>query len=79
MPLKLLPIEEVTACACLSKSTIYLKLRGGEFPKPVQLGDRVRGWLEHEIDREGGDGFGLAALDAGREVAGRAMRMKASG
>lgn len=50
MPLKLLPIEEVAARTCLSKPTICLKLRDDEFPKPVQLGNRVRGWLEHESD-----------------------------
>ena len=49
--------------------------RGGQSRKTP----RQPGFEGGEVGREGGDGFGLAALDAGREVAGRAMRMKASG
>ena len=34
----------------LSRSTIYLRISQGRFPKQVTLGDRAVGWLEHEID-----------------------------
>ena len=34
----------------LSRSTIYLFIDEGTFPRPVQLGERSVGWLEHEID-----------------------------
>ena len=50
MPLKLLPTAEVLARTCMSKSTLYAKMSRGEFPKPVPVGERVRGWPEHEID-----------------------------
>lgn len=33
----------------LSRSTIYLKVTEGTFPKPIQLGARAVGWLESEI------------------------------
>jgi len=33
----------------LSRSTIYLKVSQGEFPKPISLGARSVGWLAEEI------------------------------
>ena len=34
----------------LSRSTIYLKIQEGSFPKPINLGPRAVGWIENEID-----------------------------
>ena len=34
----------------LSRSTIYLRMSQGSFPKPISLGGRAIGWLENEID-----------------------------
>lgn len=34
----------------LSRSTIYLQMQSGKFPKPINLGLRSVGWLEHEIE-----------------------------
>jgi prophage regulatory protein len=33
----------------LSRSTIYLRVSQGTFPRPVSLGGRAVGWLEAEI------------------------------
>ena len=33
----------------LSRSTLYQYIKGGDFPKPVQLGLRAVGWLESDI------------------------------
>ena len=33
----------------LSRSSIYLRIAEGRFPKPVSLGARAVGWLESEI------------------------------
>jgi len=33
----------------LSRSTIYLRVAQGAFPKPVSLGGRAVGWVEDEI------------------------------
>ena len=33
----------------LSRSTIYLRVAQGTFPKPVSLGARAVGWVEVEI------------------------------
>lgn len=34
----------------LSRSSIYLRISEGRFPKPVSLGGRAVGWVEEEID-----------------------------
>jgi len=34
----------------LSRSTIYLRIQEGTFPKPINLGARAVGWLESEIE-----------------------------
>jgi prophage regulatory protein len=34
----------------LGRSTIYVLISRGEFPKPISLGARAVGFLEHEID-----------------------------
>ena len=44
----------------LSRSTIYLRVAQGEFPKPVSLGGRAVGWPASEV----------AALNAAR-IAGK--------
>ena len=34
----------------LSRSTIYLRIAQGDFPKPISLGGRSIGWIEIEIE-----------------------------
>jgi len=34
----------------LSRSSIYLKISQGLFPKPVSLGARAVGWISTEVD-----------------------------
>ena len=34
----------------LTPSTMYYFINEGTFPKPIKLGLRSVGWLEHEID-----------------------------
>ena len=45
----ILRLPAVKATTGLSRSTIYLRVAEGTFPKPVSLGDRAVGWLEAEI------------------------------
>jgi prophage regulatory protein len=47
----LLRMRQVRLRTGLSRSTIYLKIKTGEFPVQVSLGPRAVGWLEAEIDR----------------------------
>ena len=34
----------------LSCSTLYSMIAEGTFPRPIRLGYRAVGWLEHEVD-----------------------------
>ncbi|MDP1672843.1 MAG: AlpA family transcriptional regulator [Burkholderiales bacterium] len=34
----------------LSRSTIYLRVSEGKFPKPIALGPRAVGWIDLEIE-----------------------------
>ena len=47
---RFLRLPEVLARTGLSRSTIYVRLEQGRFPRPVSLGDRAVGWVESEID-----------------------------
>lgn len=45
----ILRLPAVKTITGLSRSTIYLRITQGTFPKPVGLGGRAVGWLEAEI------------------------------
>lgn len=47
---KILRLPAVKALTGYSRSSIYLKVSRGDFPKPISLGERAVGWLETEID-----------------------------
>jgi prophage regulatory protein len=47
--LSILRRKQVQARTGLARSTIYLHIRNGTFPRPVPLGVRAVGWLESEI------------------------------
>ena len=49
-PTRIVRLPEVVARTGLSRSTIYVRLADGAFPKPVQLGARAVGWIEAEVD-----------------------------
>ena len=42
--------KQVQARVGLSRSTIYLAISQGTFPRPVSLGARAVGWLASEVD-----------------------------
>ena len=46
----ILRLPKVKTRTGLSRSTIYLKISEGEFPKPISLGVRAVGWLESDIN-----------------------------
>jgi len=50
MTQKILRLPDVKARTGLSRSTIYLRLATGSFPRPVSLGARSIGFVESEID-----------------------------
>ena len=48
--LRILRRNQVEARTGLSRSTIYLQMSHGNFPKSISLGARAVGWLESEIE-----------------------------
>ena len=44
-------LPDVKRSTGLSRSTIYLRITQGTFPKPVSLGGRAVGWLEAEVQQ----------------------------
>ena len=50
MATAILRLPVVKARTGLSRSTIYLRISEGRFPKPISLGGRAVGWVEAEID-----------------------------
>ena len=46
----LLRMRQVKARTGLSRSTIYQRIKAGEFPAQVCLGARAVGWLEAEVE-----------------------------
>ena len=46
----ILRLPTVKAITGLSRSTTYLRMSEGSFPRQVNLGSRAVGWLASEID-----------------------------
>lgn len=47
----ILRLPAVKARTGLSRSTIYLRVSEGAFPKPISIGPRCVGWIEAEIEQ----------------------------
>ena len=47
---KVLRLPEVMIQTGLSRSSIYLKIQKGEFPKQIKISDRSVGWLQAHVD-----------------------------
>lgn len=48
--IRILRLPDVIARVGLKRASIYQYVSDGNFPKPVLLGSRAIGWIEHEID-----------------------------
>lgn len=51
MASSILRLPAVKSRTGLSRSTIYLRISQGTFPRPIRLGDRAVGWLDTTIDQ----------------------------
>ena len=51
MEQKILRLPEVKEITGLSRSTIYLRMSEGSFPKKIDLGARAIGWVSSEINQ----------------------------
>lgn len=49
-PLAVLRLPSVKERTGLARSTLYLRIAAGSFPKPIGLGGRAVGWLESEVE-----------------------------
>lgn len=48
---KLLSIREVCALTSLSRTTLWAKIKSGQFPRPIRLGGGIRkAFIAEEID-----------------------------
>ena len=45
-----LRLKQVEAKTGYRRSTLYLKVKKGEFPKPIRLGARAVAWDSHAVD-----------------------------
>ena len=50
MPKRILRLPGVKTTTGLCRSTIYLRMEEGSFPRPISLGGRAVGWLEEEVE-----------------------------
>lgn len=50
MTIKFLRLPEVKSRTGFSRSSIYLFVQNGTFPRPVRIGGRAVAWLESDID-----------------------------
>ena len=62
---RFLRLPEVLARTGLSRSTIYVRLDRGRFPRPVSLGARAVGWIEAEVDEWIRERIAASRSDAG--------------
>lgn len=46
----ILRLPDVKKRTGLARSTIYLRISEGGFPRPIELGGRAVGWIESEIN-----------------------------
>ena len=51
MPNKILKLNAVIDVTGLSRSAIYQRMKHGDFPRSIPLGERSVGWSEKEIQR----------------------------
>lgn len=50
MAQSILRLPAVKARTGLSRSTIYLRMSAGEFPRAINLGLRAVGWIEADVE-----------------------------
>ena len=47
---QILRLTDVNAMTGLSRSTIYLRMVQGKFPKKINLGSRAVGWISSDVN-----------------------------
>ena len=67
MVTRVLRLPEVLVRTGLSKSSIYLRISQGSFPKPIPLGGRSVGWVEEQVEQWLERQIAIAEASAGDE------------
>jgi prophage regulatory protein len=73
MSKKILRLPIVLDRTGLSRSTVYLRVSEGKFPRPVSLGARAVGWIETEVEE-----WIAGQIEASREIRGHRTGMNPS-
>ena len=50
-PPRLLSIKQVCDRVSLSRATVYLRVKSGDFPRPKAISTGRKAWLESDINR----------------------------
>lgn len=58
----ILRLRQVLARTGLARSTLYERVRLGEFPKPISLGPRSVGWIDSDVS-----GWIVGRIEASRK------------
>ena len=66
--LSILRRRQVEARTGLARSTIYLHIKAGTFPRPIPLGPRAVGWLESDVSNWIAERVRIARDSANRSV-----------
>ncbi|WP_261158578.1 AlpA family transcriptional regulator [Serratia liquefaciens] len=48
---RLIRLPDVMSITGLKRSTIYLKMKGGDFPHSIPIGERSVAWVEGEVNK----------------------------
>ncbi|MEL5468378.1 AlpA family transcriptional regulator [Serratia nevei] len=51
MAKRLIRLPDVMSITGLKRSTIYLKMKDGDFPKSIPIGERSVAWVEGEVNK----------------------------
>lgn len=51
MDYQLFRIKEVCRLTGLPKSTVYLQIKQGDFPRPVKIGERSVAWRGSDLEK----------------------------
>lgn len=51
MAKRLIRLPDVMSITGLKRSTIYQKMKGGDFPKSIPIGERSVAWVEGEVSK----------------------------
>jgi prophage regulatory protein len=56
---RLMRLKMVLSKVPISRSTLYLWMKDGKFPRPVDLGGRIAAWKESDINKWLNDKMGV--------------------